>query len=76
MVEQFNNIGCTSFIIPTQENPIKVCFEGDQIINEEDKFNMNMELLYKIGRHNFAALDCSDMPDEEIKRILEGQENG
>ena len=75
IADEFNSIGCTSFIISTQEKPIKVCFEGIQIINEEDKFNMNMELLYKIGEHNFVALDCSDMSDEEIERILEGQEN-
>jgi hypothetical protein len=74
IIDKFNSIGCTSFtIIPTQEKPIKVSFEGDVITNEEDKFNMNMELLYKIGKHNFSALDCSDMSDEEIEKILRGE---
>lgn len=74
-VDKFNSIGCTSFwFTPGQEKPIKVAFEGTEATSEEDKFNMNMELLYRIGEHNFAALDCSDMSDEEIERILKGDD--
>lgn len=59
-------------LVSQNDKPIKIVFEGKtKIVDEEDKFTMNMELLYKIGKHNLAALDCSNMYDEEIDRIIE-----
>ena len=61
----------TGLVMGKVDKPIKIVFEGDpKIISEEDKYEMNMELLYKIGEHNFGALDCSDMTEEEIDRII------
>lgn len=62
----------TSFLGCEVEKPIKVVFEGEtKIVNDEDKYKMNMELLHKIGEHTFGVLDCSDMTEEEINRIID-----
>lgn len=73
-LDKFNSVGCPSFVVAWEqkrEKPIKVVFDsGVQVTSEEDKFQMNMGLLYKICEHNLGALDCSDMSDEEIEKIV------
>lgn len=51
------------------EQPIKIVYEGAEVTSDEDKFKMTIKLLSKIGEHNMAALDCSDMSEEEITEI-------
>lgn len=72
-IDEFNSIGCTSFIfIPEQDKPIKVvCDNGHiNVAGGENMIRVSQDLSSPtIKASELGALDCSHMSDEEFEEL-------